>query len=157
MHAEHIMSSTPVAIHPNTRVEEALTKMHPGGHRILPVVDGRGVVRGVLSAAAIVAHLLPEYIASGELGDVSFVPDIGVLRRHYLKVKRTRVAACMDEHPVTVHPTDSLLAVTAALARGNPHGCVLVVDDGRHLLGIITPRDVLETLKRLKLDESHDG
>ncbi len=157
MHAERIMTRNPVTIRPNARVDEALKKMHPGGHRILPVVDGEGAVKGVLSSASIIAHLLPEYIASGELEDISFVPDLGVLRKHYLQMKCHRVDACMDDSPALVGPEESLLAVTAALVHQNRHACALVVDAAHHLLGLITPSDVLDTLRKLKLDEASDA
>ncbi len=157
MRAERIMSSNPTTVRPDTRVEEAMGKMHPGGHRILPVVDGAGTVKGIVSSASIIAHLLPEYIASGELEDLSFVPDIGVLRTHFLKVKHHQVAVCMDDSPVLVNSDESLLAVTAALVHQNRHACVLVVDESHHLLGLITPSDVLDTLRKLKLDEAHDA
>jgi len=157
LQAEHIMTDKVVIVEPDMRVGETIERMHPGGHRILPVVDGRGVVKGILSSASIVAHLLPEYIASGELENVSFVPDIGVLRKHYLKMQCHRVDECMDDSPVLANPDDSLLAITAALVHNNEYQCVLVVDEKKHLLGLITPSDVLRTLRRLKLDETHDA
>jgi len=157
MHAERIMTSNPVTVRPDMRVEEVMGKMYPGGHHILPVVDGEGVVRGIVSSASIIAHLLPEYIASGELEDVSFVPDIGVLRKHYLKMKRHRVDVCMDDNPAMVTPDESLLAIAAAITRQERNACVLVVDDSRYLLGLITPGDVLDTLRKLRLDEACDA
>jgi len=157
MHAERIMTRKLVTIRPDLRVDKAMKKTSPAGHRILPVVDSQGEVKGVLSSASIIARLLPEYIASGELEDVSFVPDLGVLRKHYLQMKNHRVDECMDDRPVLVNPDESLLAVTAALVYNNENKCVLVVDEDKRLLGLITPSDVLRILSDLKLDETHDA
>jgi len=157
MRAERIMISNPVTIQPNVHLGEAIKKMHPDGYRILPVVDAKGTVQGVLSSTSVIAHLLPEYISSGELKDVSFVPDLGVLRKHYLQMKRHGVEKYMDTNPVLVGPDESLLAVTAALVHKNQNECALVVDENRRLLGMITPSDVLHILRDLKLDEAHDA
>ncbi|MDQ6960230.1 MAG: CBS domain-containing protein [Mariprofundaceae bacterium] len=157
MHAERIMTSKPVTIRPDVRVDKAIGNMHPAGHRILPVIDDEGTIKGVLTSASIIARLLPEYIASGELENISFVPDLGVLRKHYLQMKNHRVDECMDDRPVLVNPNESLLAITAALVHENENKCVLVADADKHLLGLITPSDVLRTLRELKLDEAHDA
>ena len=159
MHASRIMTGEVVTVRPDARVDEVIMmeQTSPQGHRVLPVTDAQGIVHGVLTSASVVARLLPEYIASGELGDVAFAPDLGVLRKHYLQMKNHRVDECMDAHPVLVNADESLLAVAAALVHENDAKCVLVVDEDKRLLGLITPGDVLNTLRRLKLDEAHDA
>lgn len=159
MHATKIMTGNPITIQPDALVDDVIMmeQISPEGHRILPVVDGQGTVQGILTSASIIARLLPEYIISGELGDISFAPDMGVLRKHYLKMKNHRVDECMSDDPVLVHQNESLLAITAALVHDNKHKCVLVVDEDKHLLGLITAGDVLRTLRRLQLDETNDA
>ncbi len=159
MHAKNIMTSKIVTTQPDMRVDDVMMmeQTSPVGHRVLPVVDSQGIVKGVLTSASVVARLLPEYIASGELADVAFAPDLGVLRKHYLQMKNYRVEECMDKHPVLVNQDESLLAITAALTQKNENKCVLVIDNNKHLLGLITPGDVLRILREFELDESNDA
>jgi len=159
MHARNIMTSKLVTTRPDVLVDDVMMmeQTSPVGHRVLPVVDSQGKVKGVLTSASVVERLLPEYISSGELGDVAFAPDLGVLRKHYLQMKCYRVAECMDENPVLVTPDESLLAITAALTHDNENKCVLVTDEDKHLLGLITPGDVLRILRELEQDETNDA
>lgn len=158
MLAKRIMAENPATIHPETQVKEAFAIMRESKSSMLPVVDGQGRICGELTTYDLLQHIGPEYIASGDLTDVSFAPDIGVLRKHFQSVMNMRVAEVMGDAPLLVKGDESLLAVTVDLitARGR-HEYALVVDDEHHLLGVISPRDILERLRRLKLDEAHEN
>ena len=63
-----------------------------------------------------------------------------------------RVAEAMDRNPPTIPATMSIGELAARIARNDPEVCrhqaLLVVDEGRHLEGIITRGDVLRALDR---------
>ncbi len=146
----------PVAVHADAHVKYAMDKMRETGYRMLPVVDAGGRVAGVLSTRSIIAHLVPDYIVSGDLNDVPYAPDFGLLRKHYDTVKNRLVSELMAE-PFVVKPEESLLSVAAALATHTSHDCVLIADADNKLVGIITAFDVLENIRGMHTDRPHAG
>lgn len=157
MFADRFMVKNPATVGPGARVNDAIDIMHKANTNMLPVIDADGKVCGELTTYDLLKRVAPEYIASGDLKDASFAPDIGVLARHCREVLQMRVEEVMSDAPLLVKENESLLAVTADLigARGR-HDYALVVDDERHLLGVISPRDILDRLRRLKFDEAHE-
>lgn len=157
MFANRFMRKHPATVELGTRVHEAIDRMREAGTHILPVVDREGRVRGELTSYDLLRRIVPEYIASGDLTDASFAPDIGVLARQYREMRDLPVERVMNDSPLLIREDESLLAVTADLVSSHGrHDYVLVVDGDRHLLGIISPRDILERLRRIKLDEAHE-
>jgi CBS domain-containing protein len=144
----------PVAVHADAHVKYALDKMRDTGYRALPVVDAEGRAVGLLSARSVIAHLVPDYIVSGDLDDVPYAPDFGLLRKHYDAVKDLQVSELMDE-PFIIKSEESLLSVAAALVTHATHDCVLVVDGDNRLVGIITASDVLGIIRGMHSDRPH--
>jgi len=145
----------PVAIHAEARVSDALEKMRESDHRFLPVVDADGRVVGLFSALAVVGYLVPDYIVSGDLDDIPYAPDFGLLRQHYDAVKDQPVSKLMVEKPFVIKAEESLLSVAAALVTHQIHDAVLVVDSDARLAGIITSSDVLGRLNIPQADAQH--
>jgi CBS domain-containing protein len=146
----------PVAVHADAHVKYALDKMRDTGHRMLPVVDAEGRVVGLFSALSVVEHLVPDYIISGDLDDISYAPDFGLLRKHYDAMKNLPVSELMVE-PFVIKPEESLLSVASALVTHALHDCVLVAGADEKLLGIITASDVLGRIRGMHVDKSHAG
>lgn len=144
----------PVSVHADAHVKYAIDKMRDIGYRMLPVVDADGCVVGVLSTRSIIAHLVPDYIVSGDLDDVPYAPDFGLLHKHYEAVKNMPVSELMDA-PFTIKPEESLLSVSAALVTHATHDCVLVADADNKLVGIITAYDVLERIRGIHASRPH--
>jgi len=145
----------PVAIHAEARVSDALEKMHESGHRFLPVVDADGRVVGLFSALAVVGYLVPDYIVSGDLDDIPYAPDFGLLRQHYDAVKDQPVSTLMVDKPFVIKSEESLLSVAAALVTHQLHDAVLVVDAESKLTGVITSSDVLGRLSNTQHEVLH--
>jgi len=145
----------PVVIHADAHVKYALDKMRDTGHRFLPVVDAEGRAVGLFSSLSILGHLVPDYIVSGDLDDIPYAPDFGLLRRHYDAVKHVPVSQLMVEKPFVIKPEESLLSAAAALVTHPVSDVVLVADSNGKLVGIITSSDVLGKLRGRHQDASH--
>jgi CBS domain-containing protein len=156
MLAREIMHK-PTAIHADAHIKYALDRMRETGHRFLPVVDAENHAIGLFSALSVIAHLVPDYIISGDLDDIPYAPDFGLLRQHYDKVRDMRVSELMVDPPFAVRPDESLLSIGAALVTHPVYDSVLVNDEDGQLVGIITSFDVLEVLRGKHMGSAHAG
>ncbi len=147
MRAENIMKTEVVSARSNERLSDLMQRIHQYHVRMLPVIDDAGKVCGAVSTFSIMEHMLPAYVTSGDLGNLSFAPDMDLLRTRYKACHASRVADLMDD-ALLVEGNDSVLAVAAALIDCGKHECAIVVDDAQQLLGIISAEDVLNSLSK---------
>ncbi len=150
MHAERIMVSDPVTCGMDEPIGEVLQRMRKASLRMLPVVDDKGAIAGILSTFSVLAHIVPEYIVSGDLESVAYAPDLGLLRRHFVEIADAPVREVMDDEPLLVSPDQSLLSVAASLLNFGKHEYALVADDDRRLMGVISAGDLLDCLRALR-------
>jgi len=156
MQASSIMQK-PVMIHADAHVKYALDKIRDTDHHMLPVVDGEGRPVGLFSTLSVIAHLVPDYIVSGDLDDIPYAPDFGLLRKHYDEIKGLPVSQLMIDKPFVIKPEESLLSVAAALVTHAEHDFVLVTDGDDKLIGVITSSDVLGKLRVMRGNTPHAG
>ncbi len=149
MHAQSMMSANPITALDTETVGVVLDRMCGKGMRLLPVLDAGGKVLGVVTLFSIMTHIVPNYIVTGDLEDVAYAPDIGLLRRHYDEILGQPVTGVLDAEPLLVRPESSLLSVAATLITHGKHESALVVDGEKKLVGIISVGDVLSCLKAL--------
>jgi acetoin utilization protein AcuB len=124
---EHWMTDIALAIAPHTAADAAMFKMHIGGFRHLPVVDG-GKLVGIISDRDLIGEkLTSEAEMASAYFDLSSCPTVGDL---------------MTPDPATTSRTDPLdIAVSQLLE--HKYSALPVTDDNRHLVGILTTHDVL--------------
>jgi len=149
MQAKAMMRASPVTARDTETVGVVLERMQQAELRLLPVLDGQDKVAGVVTLFSIMAHIVPNYIVSGDLDDVPYAPDIGLLRRHYDEILGRPLSEVLDAEPLLVKPEASLLSVAATLITHGKHDAALVVDEDKRLVGIVSARDVLASLKSL--------
>jgi len=147
MHARDIMKTKVVTVRSDEQLGDLMQRIHNCHVRMFPVVDEHGAICGAVSTFSIMEHLLPSYISSGDLGNLSFAPDMDFLRKRYDERHTSHVDDLMDE-ALLVEADDSVLAVAAALINYGKHECAIVVDENQHLLGILSAEDVLNSLSR---------
>ena len=153
MLARDVMMTNILSVSPDQDVCEALDMMRKHHFRMLPVVDADERLVGALTTNSILYHLLPDYILSGNLGDVAYAPDIGVLAAHYPDIVCKHVSKVMDKKPLVVQEDEALLGVASTLVTDKRHHVyTLVIDKGRHLLGIISPGDIIDHFRKLHLE-----
>lgn len=148
MIASNIMVRNPVTATVSEPVGDVLHRMRSEKLRMLPVIDETGCVQGVLSTFAVMEHIVPDYIVSGDLESVPYVPELGLLGRAYCQVAGKTVAEVMDPKPLLVGPNEELLSVAAAMISYGKHEYALVADLDKQLLGVISAGDVLDCLAR---------
>lgn len=157
MLAERVMNSAPVTASVDDLAGDVLARMRKARLRMLPVVDESGAVAGVISTFSIMQHLIPDYIASGDLGLIAYAPDIDILHRRYRDNIGKKLADLMDRKPLLVKKGDSILSVAAGLISFGKHELALVVDDEQRLVGVISAGDILNHLRLANASESGDA
>ena len=147
MIAEKIMVKDVTIAHENELVHDVFEKMRRKNLRMLPIVDDENRVTGVISTFCMMQSIVPSYIASGDLGQISFAPDIGILRSHYDEISSKTIKDVMNHEPLLVSKNESILSVAASLSAFGRHEYAMVVDEQQHLLGLISAGDILDRLE----------
>lgn len=125
-----IMYPEPIAVHADDRLVYVAQRMAQRGVRHACVVDGTGVLIGMLSDRDI----------RRLLGDPRRTLDSDGLPKG---AKEARVAAAMSRHPVAVHQDDQVRGALDILLK-HRFGALPVVDDDGRLRGIVSYLDVLQ-------------
>ncbi len=157
MLAERIMTTHLVTAQVDECIGDVLKRMREADLRMLPVLNADQTIAGIFSTFSMLSHIVPDYIVSGDLDQVSYAPDMGILHQHYIELSTKKVALALDKVPVTVHPHDSLLSVAASTVAFCKHEYILVVDEQEKLLGIISAGDILDLLQLIKLGDGNDA
>lgn len=156
MFAEKIMVTNVVTAQEHELVGDVHAKMNREKLRMLPVLDSKGLVKGLISTFSIMQNIIPDYLISGDLNQISYAPDLGILCQRYEEVIKSPISDMVDTTPLLVHKEDSLLSVAAAIASHGKHEYALVVDENKKLLGVISAGDILNRLKQ-KTSEVNDA
>lgn len=147
MLAENIMITDLVTANDQELVSHVFDRMREAKLRMLPILDKDNHVLGVLSTFHVMQSIIPDYVASGDLEQISFVPDIGILRKKYKEIIDLPIHDIMDTSPLLVHANESLLSVAAGLSTYGKHEYAIVVDHNNCLLGVVSAGDILDKLK----------
>jgi len=157
MLAGKIMVTELITAHVNDRVCDVLERMRSAKLRMLPVLSDDGVVEGVISTFSIMEHLVPSYIVSGDLNQIPYAPDMGILRKHYTEVAQKNLLSVMETSPLLVKRDESLLSTAAALIAFGKHEYALVVDEEKRLIGIISAGDIVDRVGNIVASIENDA
>lgn len=130
-----VMATEPVTVlinDPFSKVE-ALLRTHRIRH--LPVVDGKGLLKGVITQTDLYRTVSPMRSLEGELFYSKELLDKYILKN--------AMTTCV----VTLKADDKLASAIDIMVKKR-YGCIPVVDLAGHLIGIITQIDVLKTISR---------
>jgi CBS domain-containing protein len=156
MLAKNIMVTNLVTAKEDELVSDVFAKMRNAKLRMLPVLDNENRIVGVLSTFSVMEHVVPEYLVSGDLNQISYAPDMGLLRKHYDEISSKPIRDIMNREPLLVHETESLLSVAATLTSYGRHEYAMVIDKSDKFLGVISAGDILESLS-VKVAEVSDA
>jgi CBS domain-containing protein len=157
MLAKSVMTTKLVTAHVGEHVHDVLLRMRENKLRMLPVLNDEKMAVGVFSTFSVLGKVLPSYILSGDLEQLSYAPDIGLLKDHFDKVADENIEDVMDDSPLVVNEHESLLSTAAALMSFGKHEYALVVDDNQSLVGVISAGDILDYLKTMVKDSEHNA
>ncbi|HUO83819.1 MAG TPA: chloride channel protein [Thermoanaerobaculia bacterium] len=134
MRVSEVMSSNPVTVTSGSTLLDAARQIAGTRHHLYPIVDGQGHLQSLLPRDAI------DEAARDGIVD-RLVDDVA------------------GDALYTAREDDRLREVLPALARFRIHRCPVVAADGsRRVVGMLTPRDLLQArLKRLETPEDRDG
>jgi len=124
------MSKNPYCISKNTNISKALEIMSQYKFHRIPVVDDDNKLIGLLTEGTIAANT------------PSTATSLSMYELNYL-ISKTKTADIMLKKVITATP-DMLLEEAALLMRNNDIGCLVVVDDNKHVEGIITQNDIFD-------------
>lgn len=130
MFVKDFMTANPVAVSPETSIQDALKLMKTHGFGRLPVLSKNKLV-GILTEADVM-KVSP-----------SPATTLSVYEINYL-VSKVRVSEAMTKSPVTVSPDDTVEYAVLTMRDNNIGG--VPVMDGDKLVGIITESNVFEAL-----------
>lgn len=132
MTVSNVMNTDVITVHPHDRIKVAVDHMNAAHVRHLPVVNGRRLV-GIVSDRDI--RLFGMSVDGAADGDFQF--RIGT---------EVTVREVMQEEPVLIGP-DADLREALDLMIEDRVGAIPVVDEGDHLLGIVSYVDMLKLLQ----------
>ena len=140
MKVREAMTTVPVTIRAGETVEAAASSMARHRVRHLPVVDGEGLLEGIVTDRDLRHYLLSPAV----IGELGHAPVTALLAK-----------ACVRDvmaSPVLVTTPDTELSAAVAIMRDRRVGSLAVVD-GRRLEGIITETDLLRRVMALDTPE----
>jgi len=147
MLAENVMVTDLVTATVDETVEAVLQRMRSAKLRMIPVLNEHKIFVGVVSTFSVLENVVPPYIVTGDLNQISYAPDIGILRRHYDEISKLKVADVMDVKPLMVNADESLLSIAAAMVSFRKHEYAVVVGGDKRLLGVVSAGDILDRIK----------
>lgn len=147
MTAAGIMTKDILIIRDSETMLDAFRLIKEKKVRQIPVLDGQGRVTGVITPRALMKAILPRYISDGLVADVKFAPELPDFVRNIDSLAQKKVSDLMERDFVAVCPETSAMEVAALLVNPEKHAdSIIVMDDRRTLLGIISPWDVFRRL-----------
>jgi len=142
------MTPDPVTVHPDTSVEEVVKTLRKHELPGVPVVDGDGQLKGIVTESDLVLSddegdlHIPHYIEL--FGGVVFLEPLRRFEDRLHKAAAASAAEMMTPNPVSVSADDSARKA-ARLIADTGHNRLPVVD-GDRVVGVVTRVDVLTAL-----------
>ncbi|MBR3367567.1 MAG: CBS domain-containing protein [Lachnospiraceae bacterium] len=142
MYVKDHMTKDPVTITSDVSISKAVDMMARGGFHRLPVVDAEGKLIGLVTGGLV------------EEKSGSKATSLSIYELNYL-LRKTKVADIMIRDTQTI-TQDVFVEEAAQKMLDNSISVLPVVDDDRHVVGIITEKDIFQAFTEL-LGYKHQG
>lgn len=126
------MTTDVICVPPDMVLPDAAALMRKKRIRRLPVVDEHGVLIGIISQSDILAAK-PSQATSLDIWEINYL------------LSRLKIRKVMTRDPLTVFP-ESTIKEAAQIMHDHKIGGLPVVDEQRHVVGIITESDIFRIL-----------
>jgi CBS domain-containing protein len=141
-----VMTPNPIAVNPQTPLQEAIKLLAEKKISNLPVIDDAGKLAGILSDTDLMWQEAgvdpPPYFMF--LDSVIYLQNPARHEKEVHKALGQTVAEVMSDKPVTI-TGDRSLKQAAHLMNEKKIGCLIVVEDDR-AIGIITRGDIIRDM-----------
>lgn len=147
MVAANIMTTKVLTVAVSGTMLEAFKLVQAERVRQIPVLDENKRLVGVITPRSLMKAVLPKYITEGLVEDVRFAPELPDFVQHIDELAYKKVSDLLEKDFVAVSPETSTMEIATLMVNAKKHvESVLVVDDSKALLGIISPWDVFKRL-----------
>lgn len=147
------MTRPVVTVGAGALIKDVISQMVKHSVSMLPVLDGTGRVAGVITSADVLARV------SGDRGTVPRGHRLTAPREQFRKETARYARDLMTCPAISIRPTQSIRAAAERMARARVRFLV-VIDDDRRLLGIVSKRDLLASFVRpdaeIRAEIEHD-
>lgn len=150
MNAANIMTKNVLTLSRNRTMLDALRLVGSGKIRQVPVVDSEDRVIGVITPRRLMKGVLPKYVSEGMIEDVRFAPELPEFVENIDALAKKNIDEVLEKDYVSVKAGTHTMEVAALFInpRLSPEA-ILVLDDNKRLLGIISPWDIFKRLTEL--------
>ena len=146
MQASDLMTTDVITVSPETQVQDIARMLYERRIGGVPVVDGEGKLRGVVSEADLVVRAarphFPRYIPF--LEGIIFLENPAHYEQAVQKMLAVTAADIMTEKVITAPPTTPLEELATLMTEHNINRVVITKAD--HVVGIVTRGDIVRTL-----------
>jgi len=147
MRASEIMTTHVEKLTPECTIGEAVKRFEDTKFQAFPIVDKNDVLIGTLNIWRVLKKVIPTYIASGHLTNVSFAPDLEILHERLGHFRSKHVTTIMNKNPPIIRSDCSVLECATLMINAPKTIHVLpVVDEQMKLVGIVTPLDLIKEI-----------
>ncbi|MCK4739439.1 MAG: CBS domain-containing protein [Deltaproteobacteria bacterium] len=147
MLASKMMSTDIITLTIHDTLDDALKLLYDVKVRVLPIVDDEKKLAGVISPRLLLRRVLPGYISKGYLKDVAFAPDLSQFMENIEKLNECKIGDFLEKPCCLITPETSAMEVAAIFVNADPPlESIIVVDDEKRILGLISPVDIFKRL-----------
>ena len=153
MNAASMMSTGIMTLTPDKTVGDVVKLFFEQRIRQVPVVNEENVVLGVITSRILLRTVLPGYIREGFLKNVRFAPELRQFVENMDALKDKPLSGFINKYkPASpdyafVGPETSAMEIAALFVNTEIFvDRILVVDNKKRLLGIISPIDIFRNL-----------
>lgn len=147
MIAANIMTTGVITLTTNDKMLDAIKLISNKKVRQIPVVDAAGKVAGVVTPRRLMKAILPKYISEGMLVDVKFAPELPEFIENIDQLAFKSIEDVLETEFVAVTPETHTMEIAALFVNAKkPVETILVVDDHKRLIGVISPWDIFKRL-----------
>ncbi|MDM8516525.1 CBS domain-containing protein [Desulfobacterales bacterium HSG16] len=148
--AKDVMTKDVISVSEETEISESARLMLENRINGLPVLDGNGVIVGIICQSDLIAQqkqlTIPSFFSF--LDGYFPLTSMMQLEKEVKKVAATTVGQAMSPNPVIVGPDTPIMDVATLMVDKNFH-TIPVMDNGK-LVGILGKEDILKTLVKSK-------
>ncbi|MCD6383378.1 MAG: CBS domain-containing protein [Thermoplasmata archaeon] len=132
-----IMNASPASVGENESTKKVARFMIMGDYRSLPVVDSRGKVMGIVGLKDIM-NVMEKPQSKSSAGEI-----------HGEKEPADILIKSITTPPITISVKSTIKEAVSSML-SNDTSILIIVDEGRKLIGVVTERDILEKVIRLR-------